>query len=255
MMKLSNNVTLRSNSSLNPNNSTYLDETMHPSINSSILFLKRYFMTVPNITKNHEDTVTSAKYSILEFMNEPKVGQNFTVRIHARDELNRTKTHGGDFWLAFLEFPSMYSYHGASTSASVQDHQNGTYTVDFFIGWTSAVKVKITLVHPSRAVQILDLIWNLSYPPRVFWNGIFRSKNKQTSTICYMDYRGEPFWKDKCVYGNERALGTNTTLLCERPPEGFDCASLVAYNTSGPQIKQLALSIENGCECIWLFEK
>ncbi|XP_072050929.1 NXPE family member 1-like [Amphiura filiformis] len=220
-------------------------------LNSSIF---ENVINLPNITKEYNMTVTSAKYSTLEFVNEPEVGKNFTVRIHARDGLNRSKTHGGDFWMAFLQFPSNHYY--ASTSAQVQDHQNGTYTVDFFIGWPSAVEVRITLVHPSRATKVLDLIMNLSYPPRMFWNGTFINQNNQTAhTLCYMAYRGPQFWKDKCQYVNRRALGDKTGLVCEKPPDGFGCDSMVKYSTAAHLIDGLFRVIGNACGCVWLFDK
>ena len=226
------------------------DFKFEPEINVSAL---ASVISLPNITINYNNTITSAKFSTYKLLNEPEVGKYLTVQIYTRDGMNRTRNTGGDFWICVMDFPS--SHYAASTSAPAHDHQNGTYTVNFFLGWAGAVRINITLVHPSLATSALDLVRYLPYPSRMFWNGTFgtENSNKMAHSMCTVDNRGPDFWKDKCSYLNLRALGNKTAFVCEKPPDNFTCDSLKAYTTYGILIGQTFRAIGLGCECMWMF--
>ena len=231
-----------------------------PRTNQSIQHQNLLFQSgihLLNITSEFKNSgfVTSATFSTVEVMNPPpEVGEYLQVRIIAKDGMNRPRTSGGDFWFAVMDFPSVTLR--ATTSSPVKDHQNGTYSVALFVGWAGAVRLNITLVHPSVAVSFLDIVRNVSLPSRVYWNGTFMNDANETSyTQCYMDYHGPNSWRDKCPYPNVKALGESTAWVCDAPPGNFTCENLVEYRTDVMSIGRIHRDMGNECDCIWLFDR
>ena len=212
-----------------------------------------YLTDLPYLQETHNYSVTSAKFSTFQLLNRPKVGGYLRVRIDARDGLNRYQTCGGDFWVAILDCP--LPHYQASASAPVVDHNNGSYTVEIFVGWPTAIELHIILVHPSRAVKVLEKITSITYPSRVFWNGTFKNDHQQTRTLCYIDYRGPDAWHDKCAYQHRKALGETTAFVCDRPPrDNFTCQSLVEYRTASAMIGRTFHTLGDRLGCMWLFQ-
>ncbi len=116
------------------------------------------------------------------------------------------------------------------------DHQNGTYSVDLFVGWSGYVTVDIILVHPSVATRFLHHVMNISDFSRLYWTAAFTPARNVTS-LCYMMYHGPDTWKDKCAYTNERALGKDTAWVCDKPGHGVTCDKLDAFSINQHHIR------------------
>ncbi len=176
---------------------------------------------------------------------------------------NCVQREGGDFWFVTLKALNTTG----SSSSPVVDHENGTYSVDLFVGWSGHVAVDIILVHPSIVTRFLDRITNNSETPRVYWKGAFiqptqvrkgkeiLNTTRKVTSPCYMMYNGSDSWKDKCSYTNSQALGNNTAWICDKPSGGVNCDKLVSYATDKRRIALTSKTIlsESGIE--WLFKR
>ncbi|XP_006819525.1 NXPE family member 3-like [Saccoglossus kowalevskii] len=150
-------------------------------------------------------------------------GDIITLRLHARDDNGRRRYLGGDLWRAAI-------YNATSRFGSmgkVIDHDNGTYTVHFYAGFSGQVVVQIMLVLQREAIKHQQLIF-LPMEFRGYWTGIFKSDGKTENSICFMQREGH--WKDMCEYPHPRALG-NTVFLC-RPPKSLGCNTLAGISAS-----------------------
>ncbi|XP_072029679.1 NXPE family member 4-like [Amphiura filiformis] len=226
---------------------------------------------IPNNPVLDEDRITSANLSTFDILNDPALGEFLRIRIYARSQTNCLQRKGGDFWLAMLTALNTTG----SSSSPVLDHENGTYSVDLYVGWSGYIAVHIILVHPSIATQFLDRVADISDISRIYWTGAFSkdlpiiSNNlipirsgkqilteQQTATrsLCYMMYHGPNSWKDKCVYTSERTLGKNTAWVCDKPSNGLACDNLVSYTTNGPLIAQVFRNISSKSGLLWLFK-
>ena len=209
-----------------------------------------------------KDKITSANMSSYDILNQPRLGQFLRIRIQAVSETNCPQREGGDFWFAVLKALNTTG----STSSPVVDHENGTYSVDLLVGWSGYVVVDIILVHPSVATQILDRVTNISDYSRLFWNAKFRSEKqirkgnkvliqKQvTTSVCSMMYHGPKSWENKCAYINERALGTNTARVCEKPTNGLTCDNIVSFTTNVALIAKVFNNMSSALGKDWLFK-
>ncbi|XP_006820352.1 NXPE family member 3-like [Saccoglossus kowalevskii] len=150
-------------------------------------------------------------------------GDIIDLSVIARDINGRRRTIGGDLWRAVI-------YNTGSHFASmgrITDHGNGTYTVQFYAGFSGVVKLQIVLVLQREAVKYQREVF-LSIESRASWNGIFRSANKTEMSDCFVKREGE--WKDKCEYPHPGASG-NTVFLCD-PPKSLECNTLANISAS-----------------------
>ncbi len=193
----------------------------------------------PATLSTHEDRackksdVTSAALSTYDVLNKPKLGEFLRIRIQAVSVTHCLQRDGGDFWFAMLTTLNTTG----STSSQVVDHQNGTYSVDLFVGWKGYVAVDIILVHPSAATRFLHRVMNISDYSRLYWTGLFTPARNVTS-LCYMRYQGPKSWKNRCAYTNERALGKDTAWVCNKPGYGVSCDKIDAFTTHKIMIKR-----------------
>ena len=206
--------------------------------------------------------MTSVNLTTFEVLGEPKQGEFLRVLIKARSYANCSKTKGGDYWFAVV---SSLNTTGSSSSPVI-DYNNGTYSVDLFIGWSGKILINITLVHPSQAVSFLDKITDISTHSRIFWEGTFAGhvvktqgntlvkERRHATSLCYLDYQGQNSWKDKCAYTNPKALGETTAWVCDKPDNELFCDSLIAYVAHGDMISQMFQNISTKFGLKWLFE-
>ncbi|XP_022093725.1 NXPE family member 1-like [Acanthaster planci] len=168
-----------------------------------------------------------------------KEGQMFRVMIEARDQNNRPRNMGGDFWCATLTTKG-----GGYTAGRVLDHSNGSYSVYFFAGWSGTANIDVTLVHPSETVDYLvHTVWH-AYD-RIVWLGRFEEGDKKSTTTCVLR-RGGP-WTGKCELSHPYALG-KTVLLCDQPAHGLKCDSIVAVYNNNTRIRERASELTAGKE-------
>ncbi|XP_035676563.1 NXPE family member 3-like [Branchiostoma floridae] len=104
------------------------------------------------------DQVTCPNKTKIVVLNRDRLfrqGDVLEVRVTARDAEGRPKTHGGDFFRARLIGNLTLQ---ESSAGQVTDHSNGSYTVQFPLYWVGDVSVWIQLVHPSKAVEVLQRV-------------------------------------------------------------------------------------------------
>eukprot|EP00058_Branchiostoma_floridae_P009468 XP_002594956.1 hypothetical protein BRAFLDRAFT_103711 [Branchiostoma floridae] len=102
------------------------------------------------------DQVTCPSKTKIVVLNRDRLcrqGDVLEVRVTARDAEGRPKTRGGDFFRARLIGNRSLQ---ESSAGRVTDHSNGSYTVQFPLYWVGSVSVRIQLVHPSEAVQVIQ---------------------------------------------------------------------------------------------------
>ncbi|XP_066270201.1 NXPE family member 3-like [Branchiostoma lanceolatum] len=146
-------------------------------------------------------------------------GDVLKVRVIARDAEGRRKTHGGDFLRARLIGDRS---RRESSAGHVTDHGNGGYTVQFPLYWVGGVSVRIQLVHPSEAVEVLRRVRDVP--------------NKRTFHCKFVDVEANIIEERQCFSSPPSGLpahrqcdfstpDANGTWFCERP-ETLPCGSI-----------------------------
>ncbi|XP_038054959.1 NXPE family member 2-like [Patiria miniata] len=168
-------------------------------------------------TKTPMKTVTSALTSTYRLVEQTlRVSNTAHFVIQAKDSSGRNMTSGGDFWFTFLT--SVEGDHpttGGRTAGSVVDHNNGTYSVSFYVGWSGIAYVHMTLAAPSEATKWLrDKYWPVE--KRVFWKADFWGKHSIETAACFVQ-RNVTSTSHLCTIDhNPKAMGL-TALYCEKP--------------------------------------
>ncbi|XP_066282532.1 NXPE family member 4-like isoform X3 [Branchiostoma lanceolatum] len=169
------------------------------------------------------DQVTYPKYTEIVVLNRDRRyrrGDVLTVRVVARDKKRRPKTYGGDFFRARLI--SSDRSPKASSPGRVTDHCNGTYTVQFPLYWVGNVLIKIQLVHPSEAVNILQRVREIPNK-RLFYCAFVDFKTKATEKReCYISANPSLSPRQLCDFSKQKANGT---WICQKP-EKVLCSSI-----------------------------
>ncbi|XP_066265796.1 NXPE family member 3-like isoform X2 [Branchiostoma lanceolatum] len=88
------------------------------------------------------------------------VGDMLHVVISAKDERHNTVTNIGDFFRASIltreERKTGNQERGSGAVGIITDHQNGTYTATFRLLWEGEVTIRIQLVHPKQAIDVIE---------------------------------------------------------------------------------------------------
>ncbi|XP_019623570.1 PREDICTED: uncharacterized protein LOC109469489 [Branchiostoma belcheri] len=156
------------------------------------------------------DVLTSASRSTLELLSPGPIyhlGDSLHVRIQARDWLNRPKSRGGDYFKAKIFNPSLL----ASSAGRVTGHDDGTYTVSFWLSWSGEARVEVTLIHPAEAIDVLKRIRPIPRK-RVYACG-FRDGNHTAQTKCFPSPDPDPANKE-CDFSSAHA---DAGWYCGRP--------------------------------------
>ena len=187
-------------------------------------FLTQAKEFIANGRKLNSGGITSHFKSSYKLMNEINRDDGSYIHIHitARDDKGDRRYGGGDFWTATLSAVS----GNFSTVGQIVDHENGTYSVYFIAAWDEESDIKITLLHPSAAVDYLrDYVWPVF---RIRWEGRFNDGNKSSQTICTIASTSEQGDGNKCVFSHPLALG-NHVFVCEVPDRNLSCDSFINY--------------------------
>ncbi|XP_035699472.1 NXPE family member 3-like [Branchiostoma floridae] len=92
----------------------------------------------------------------LSFFLEPggnfSVGDILRIVISAKDKEGNVTTNIGDYFRASIF--NLKTKCGAV--GIITDHQNGTYTATFRLLWAGEVSIKVKLVHPRQAVDVIE---------------------------------------------------------------------------------------------------
>ena len=190
--------------------------------------------------------ITSNLTSSYQLINE--INRDDEAYIHiiitARDGKGDRRYGGGDFWTATLSAIS----GNFSTAGQIVDHENGTYSVYFIAAWDEESDIKITLLHPSAAVNYLrDYVWPVF---RIRWEGHFKHGNKSSQTICTIASTSEQWDCNKCVFSHPLALG-NHVFVCEVPDGNLSCDSLIFYGNpqhaqSSRRLQKVVKQLQSG---------
>ncbi|XP_035662110.1 NXPE family member 3-like [Branchiostoma floridae] len=132
------------------------------------------------------------------------VGDTLHIVISAKDTRNNIVTNIGDFFRASI-LTQVKGKAGSGAVGIITDHQNGTYTATFRLLWEGEVTIKIQLVHPRQAIDVIERTIR-KYPFdlvmfRKFKNKIDTECNvdpaifKKTSAVCnYSDPHAGAWW-------------------------------------------------------------
>uniref|UniRef100_A0A670IU57 NXPE C-terminal domain-containing protein n=1 Tax=Podarcis muralis TaxID=64176 RepID=A0A670IU57_PODMU len=160
-------------------------------------------------------------YRLLQSQSNYTVGNMLLVSLEARDQSGQPKHYGGDFLRAKLHSPELK----ASVAGTVEDHNNGTYTLTFPLLWAGAAQVSVRLIHSSETVALLRRIRD-SHPSTVTFRGYFVDPgqgSKEEVTECNV----HPVSGPTCQYVDP---GTGERWFCARP-QHHSCNDLVYHST------------------------
>ncbi len=177
--------------------------------------------------------VTSALNSTYRLVQkELHVGDTAHFIIQAKDSKGRHQVTGGDFWFPVLTSDiGAYPVKGGRTAGRVVDHNNGTYSVFFYLGWEGITYVHMTLASPSDATKWLrEKYWPTE--KRVLWAGTFTANDTSVfeESVCFILRNVTS--RDLCVIGhNQKAMGL-TALYCQKP-QTFTCDDFGTLSVHG----------------------
>ncbi|CAH1269499.1 NXPE3 [Branchiostoma lanceolatum] len=88
------------------------------------------------------------------------VGDMLHVVISAKDKRHNIVTNIGDFFRASIltneKGNKGTQKRGSGAVGIITDHQNGTYTATFRLLWEGEVTIRIQLVHPKQAIDVIE---------------------------------------------------------------------------------------------------
>ncbi|KAI1899663.1 hypothetical protein AGOR_G00064100 [Albula goreensis] len=170
-------------------------------------------------------------FVILSSGGEWRVGGQLEALVHMHDFHGRPKRHGGDFLLARLWSPELR----AGVAGRVVDHQNGFYSVLFWLPWAGPAQVDVTMVHSSEAVQVLRRLRE-ERPDRVYFKSLFRSGYFSETTVCNLCLPGS---HPLCNYTDRH---TGEPWFCYKP-KLLECDTRINH-AKGGYLKNLLTSQE-----------
>ncbi|XP_078609924.1 NXPE family member 3-like isoform X2 [Branchiostoma floridae x Branchiostoma japonicum] len=160
-------------------------------------------------------------YTILNKQVRYPLGSFLHVRLTTRNGTGSPRTCGGDFFQAKLFSPKL----NASTAGKIVDHQNGTYSVSFLLGWTGRAFLSVELVHPREAIQGLRKVRETPNTGYLFNGTFYDHKEILDEQKCYSSKEdGFDNEEEYCSYTKPEA---NISFWCRRPKKkGVSCDKL-----------------------------
>ncbi|KFP78836.1 NXPE family member 3, partial [Apaloderma vittatum] len=152
-----------------------------------------------------------------------KVGDELEVLVRMKDFQGKPKQYGGDYLQARIHSPLLK----AGATGRIVDCHNGLYKVFFTLLWPGEVKVSVSLVHPSEAIQVL-LRLREERPDRVYFKSSFKSGRYSETTECNVCLRGD------LPVCNFTDLYTGEPWFCYKPRK-LPCASRISHAKGGYQ--------------------
>ncbi|XP_054657651.1 NXPE family member 3 isoform X3 [Grus americana] len=152
-----------------------------------------------------------------------KVGDELEVLVRVKDFQGKPKQYGGDYLQARIHSPLLK----AGATGRIVDCRNGLYKVFFTLLWPGEVKVSVSLVHPSEAIQVL-LRLREEKPDRVYFKSSFKSGRYSETTECNVCLPGD------LPVCNFTDLYTGEPWFCYKPRK-LSCASRISHAKGGYQ--------------------
>ncbi|XP_070552293.1 NXPE family member 3-like [Ptychodera flava] len=202
------------------------------------------FRDIGNVTHTSSMGMTDPNKTTFFLKSDPNGifrGDIIHFQITAKDERNRPRIHGGDFWYAVMGNDEL----AAGTVGKVVDYDNGTYSVYFYAGWQGFATVKLVLVHTREAGKWLrDVVWLTDN--RAFWTVFYKSGHVMENSTCTVQREG--IWNDKCEYPVH--MYGKTVILCDKP-ESLSCRDLYASKGDLVSMETKARSLRQGHENVF----
>ncbi|XP_041115496.1 NXPE family member 3 isoform X2 [Polyodon spathula] len=164
----------------------------------------------------------TSSFFILNSRIQFRVGEQLEVMVRMYDFQGKAKQHGGDFLLARIHSPELK----AGAVGKVVDHQNGFYSVYFVLLWAGVLRVSVTLVHPSEAVQVLKRLRE-ERPDRVYFKSTFCSLDSFETTECNLCLPSSP--RPLCNFTDPH---TGEPWFCYKP-KLLSCNTRVDHSKGG----------------------
>ncbi|XP_074007682.1 NXPE family member 3 isoform X2 [Numenius arquata] len=152
-----------------------------------------------------------------------RVGDQLEVLVRMKDFQGKPKQYGGDYLQARIHSPLLK----AGATGRIVDCRNGLYKVFFTLLWPGEVKVSVSLVHPSEAIQVL-LRLREERPDRVYFKSSFKSGRYSETTECNVCLPGD------LPVCNFTDLYTGEPWFCYKPRK-LSCASRISHAKGGYQ--------------------
>ncbi|XP_068273584.1 NXPE family member 3 [Nyctibius grandis] len=152
-----------------------------------------------------------------------KVGDQLEVLVRMKDFQGKPKQYGGDYLQVRIHSPLLK----AGATGRIVDCHNGLYKVFFTLLWPGEVKVSVSLVHPSEAIQVL-LRLREERPDRVYFKSTFKSGRYSETTECNVCLPGD------LPVCNFTDLYTGEPWFCYKPRK-LSCASRISHAKGGYQ--------------------
>ncbi|XP_007893964.2 NXPE family member 3 [Callorhinchus milii] len=162
-------------------------------------------------------------FLILNSQNTFHVGDQLQVMVHMYDFSGHPKQYGGDYLQARIHTPELK----AGSVGTVVDYLNGSYKINFTLFWSGKVKVSVSLVHPSEAIQVLKRIRD-ERPDKVYFQSKFRSGTTTEKTQCNLCL------PDDLPICNFTDLKTGEPWFCYKPKK-LPCSARVNHARGGYQ--------------------
>ncbi|XP_078584053.1 NXPE family member 3-like [Branchiostoma floridae x Branchiostoma japonicum] len=198
---------------------------MHPAvIEKLVLNTTKPFSPVLHTTKPFSATVyqRQLKFSLAsESGRHYSVGDMLRFDISAKDSQNNIVTNIGDFFRASI-LTAVKGKAGSGAVGIITDHQNGTYTATFRLLWEGEVTIKIQLVDPRQAIDVIERTIQ-KYPIDLVMFGKRYKVGKNIDTKCNIDPAIFKNTSAVCNYSDPHA---GAWWYCEK-------AANIPCNTSG----------------------
>lgn len=138
-----------------------------------------------------------------------------------KDFQGKPKQYGGDYLQARIHSPGLK----AGAAGRIVDCHNGLYKIFFTLLWPGEVKVSVSLVHPSEAVQVLQRLRE-ERPDRVYFKSSFKSGRYSETTECNVCLPGG---LPVCNFTDPY---TGEPWFCYKPRK-LSCASRISHAKGG----------------------
>ncbi|XP_078677134.1 NXPE family member 3-like [Branchiostoma floridae x Branchiostoma belcheri] len=146
---------------------------------------------IPSIETPNKSVFTTQAYAKqLTFFIESNSGPDFSVGdivrvvFFAKDQRNNAVTTNiGDYFRASI---STLETKSAAVGA-ITDHQNGTYTATFRLLWEGKVKIKVQLVLPRQAIDVVERTVGEHPFDKVMFRRQYRIDRRTIGTRCSVD--------------------------------------------------------------------
>ncbi|XP_006822623.1 NXPE family member 3-like [Saccoglossus kowalevskii] len=170
-------------------------------------------------------TPTSANKTRLKIQgdkNKLVKGSYISVLIETRDDNDRKRIRGGDFFTAVMTNTALKK----STAGRIKDYGNGTYAVYFYAAWSGQAHVTIKLSYTREAINYLKDTMKTKEGLMGFDANFTNGKISESSRCSLIN---EGVWHNMCEYTNANSLG-KTVLLCIKPLR-LECSDLYSMWT------------------------